>query len=72
MIPDDSAFRIYKVSTKMNVDAVIQNVMKDAVKGDFEKCKGWAVTEIIEQGGGKWAKVCPLSDPDCSSLRSSR
>lgn len=51
---------IYKVSTLMSVRSVIQNVMTAKVGTDFDKCNGWAATEVIEQGDGKWAKVCLL------------
>nr|POF15582.1 hypothetical protein CFP56_48776 [Quercus suber] len=50
-------FMIHKVSTQMSVGTVIQNVMKAKVGKDFDQCKGWAITEVIEQGDGKWAKV---------------
>lgn len=50
-----SGFRQFKVSTSLAVQHVINNVLR--ANGDEEKCKDWAVTEVIEQGSGRWVKV---------------
>jgi hypothetical protein len=46
-------FKIFKVSVYFTVKMVIENVLRE--EGDA--CKGWAATEAVELGGGKWAKV---------------
>ena len=47
-------FKIFKVSVNFTVKMVIENVLRK----DGDACKGWAATEAVEIGGGKWAKVC--------------
>lgn len=32
--------------------------MDEKVDGHFDQCKGWAASEAIEAGDGKWKKVC--------------
>ena len=48
-------FKMFKVSVNFTVKMVIENVLR--AEGDA--CKGWAATEAVEMGGGKWAKVIP-------------
>lgn len=44
---------MFKVSVNFTVKMVIENVLRKV--GD--DCKGWAITEAVELGGGAWAKV---------------
>nr|POE77810.1 hypothetical protein CFP56_09453 [Quercus suber] len=62
-------FMIQKVSTEMSVGVVMRNVMSAKVGRDFSQCEGWAITEIIEQGDGKWAKVHSLPGRDVFVMR---
>lgn len=47
------AFKMFKVATSFCVKGVVENVLK-IEKG---KGEGWAVTEVVERGGGEWVKV---------------
>lgn len=46
---------MFTCSVNFTVKMVIENVLKR--EGD--DCKGWAATEVVELGGGDWAKVTP-------------
>ncbi|KAK4498348.1 hypothetical protein PRZ48_011006 [Zasmidium cellare] len=46
------AFKIFKVSTQFTVREVIERVIKGKPKDDVK----WAVTEVVERGGGEWGK----------------
>ena len=50
-------FKMFKVSVNFTVKMVIENVLRE--EGDA--CKGWAATEAVELGGGKWSKVSWLT-----------
>jgi len=46
----------------MTVRSMIERVMGVISAEAGEKCKGWAATEVLESGDGKWNKVClPIS-----------
>lgn len=47
------AFKIFRVSVLFTVKNVIERVRKDS---SGEKCVGWAATEVVEAGNGKWRK----------------
>ena len=48
---------MFKVSVNFTVKMVIENVRRTT---ESDACKGWAVTEAVEIGGGNWAKVISI------------
>lgn len=48
------SFKIFKVATGFTVRNVVEKVLK---KAGAEDCAAWAVSEVVERGGGVWAKV---------------
>ncbi|KAK5137153.1 hypothetical protein LTR08_000658 [Meristemomyces frigidus] len=45
--------KIFKVDTQSSVKSVIERTLGVT---DAEKCKGWAISEVLERGDGQWAK----------------
>jgi len=47
----------------MTVRSLIERVMGAVDEAEAgEKCGGWAATEVLERGGGKWYKVSAGND----------
>lgn len=52
------------VDTQASVKSVIERVMSST---DAKECKKWAISEVMERGGGAWFKVSRQS-LSCSVL----